>query len=54
MTGENIVCWFCPTCKILTLLEHAVNGECTKTPQRQDCPLYCTQQRAALLDLEVK
>jgi hypothetical protein len=37
--GNHIVCWFCPICKVLTLLENAVNGECADIPRQRDCPL---------------
>ena len=34
-----IECWFCDTCKTLTLLAKAKRGECTTEPRRPDCLL---------------
>lgn len=35
----TIECWFCDTCKTLTLLAKAQRGECAVEPRRKDCPV---------------
>jgi len=45
MSDDGILCWFCPICETLTLLESAKRGECTITPRRSDCPPYSSRTR---------
>ena len=39
MSDDGILCWFCPVCETMTLLERAERGECAVEPRRRDCPL---------------
>lgn len=39
LTDDGILCWFCPICETMTLLERAERGECAVEPRRRDCPL---------------
>ena len=36
----SILCWFCPVCTTMTLLERVERGECIQEPRRGDCPLH--------------